>query len=75
MLYPSINRLRDKVDSKYTLVTLASKRARDLIDNKPALEEIDIKKPVSIATHEIADDLITYKRVEPYNEETDMEKE
>lgn len=28
MLYPSINLLKTKVDSRYTLVVLASKRAR-----------------------------------------------
>ena len=59
MLYPSINELRKKVDSKYTLVALAAKRARDLIDGKLALVSIDIDKPVSIATEEIAEDLIT----------------
>lgn len=64
MLYPSINDLRNKVDSKYTLVSLAAKRARDLIDGKPALVEIDTDKPVSIATEEIAEDLITYSRSE-----------
>ncbi len=62
MLYPSINDLRDKVDSKYTLVALAAKRSRDLIDGKPALVDITIDKPVSIATEEIAEDLITYRR-------------
>ncbi len=62
MLYPSINLLRDKVDSKYTLVSLAAKRSRDLIDGKPALVDIDINKPVSIATAEIAEDLISYTR-------------
>lgn len=62
MLYPSINLLRDKVDSKYTLVSLASKRARDIIDGKPVLVNPSINKPVSIATEEIADDMITYTR-------------
>ena len=64
MLYPSSNDLRDKVDRKYTLVALAAKRARDLIDGKPALVDIEIDKPVSIATEEIAEDLITYHRSE-----------
>ena len=73
MLYPSINLLRDKADSKYTLVTLAAKSARDLIDNKPALEETDINKPVSIATREIADDLINYKRSVVSDEEVEGE--
>ena len=62
MLYPSINEIRKKVDSRYTLVILAAKRARDIIDGKPILTEVDIERPVSLAAHEIAEDLITYKR-------------
>lgn len=64
MLYPSINEIRKKVDSRYTLVITAAKRARDLIDGKPALTETAIDKPVSIAAHEIAEDLLTYRREE-----------
>lgn len=30
MLYPSVDSLKSKIDSKYTLVSLASKRARQL---------------------------------------------
>ena len=62
MLYPSINLIRLKADSRYTLVILAAKRARDIIDGKPKLTEADIEKPVSIAANEIAEDLITYRR-------------
>jgi len=64
MLYPSINELRKKADSRYTLVILAAKRARDIIDGKPILTDVDIDRPVSIAAHEIAEDLITYRRDE-----------
>lgn len=64
MLYPSINLLKTKVDSRYTLVVLASKRARDIIDGKPKLTEKDCTKPVSIAANEIAEDLISYTRDE-----------
>jgi DNA-directed RNA polymerase subunit omega len=62
MLYPSINVIKTKADSRYTIVILAAKRARDLVDGKPALINIPIKKPVSIATKEIAEGLITYRR-------------
>ncbi len=64
MLYPSINEIRKKADSRYTLVILAAKRARDIIDGKPCLVDIGIDRPVSIAAHEIAGDYITYKREE-----------
>ena len=50
MLYPSINEIRKKADSRYTLVILAAKRARDIIDGKPILTDVDIDRPVSIST-------------------------
>ena len=71
MLYPSIDELKKRVDSRYTLVMLASKRARDLIDHYPALVDIGINKPVSIATEEIAEDLISYTRRENIEETED----
>jgi DNA-directed RNA polymerase, omega subunit len=65
MLYPSINEIRKKADSRYTLVILAAKRARDIIDGKPILtEDGDPEKPVSVAANEIDEDYITYKRAE-----------
>ncbi len=64
MLYPSINTIRTKADSRYTLVILAAKRARDIIDGMPKLTEKDVDKPVSIAANEIAEDLITYREAE-----------
>lgn len=65
MLYPSINEIRKKADSKYTLVILAAKRARDIIDGKPLLiDDGNIEKPVSVAAEEIAEGAITYTRDE-----------
>lgn len=62
LLYPSINVIKTKADSRYTLVSLAAKRARDLIDGKPKLTAEPTEKPVSIAAYEIAEELITYQR-------------
>lgn len=65
MLYPSINEdLNNKTDSKYTLVVLAAKRARDIIDGKPVLTKVEAERPVSLAANEISEGLITYKRNE-----------
>ena len=58
MLYPSINEIKHKADSRYTLVILAAKRARDLIDGKPALVDCKVNRPVSIAAKEINEDMI-----------------
>ncbi|MCF0144524.1 MAG: DNA-directed RNA polymerase subunit omega [Firmicutes bacterium] len=62
MLYPSINKIRTKADSRYTLVILAAKRSRDIISGMPNLTEVDVSKPVSVAANEIAEDLITYRK-------------
>jgi DNA-directed RNA polymerase subunit omega len=65
MLYPSVNEIRKKADSRYTLVILAAKRARDIVDGKPSLlEDADTERPVSVAAREIAEGYITYKREE-----------
>ena len=70
MLYPSIDELKKRADSRYTLVMMASKRSRDLIDGYPPLVDIGISKPVSIATEEIARDMISYTRdLRPETEE------
>ncbi|MBR6501695.1 MAG: DNA-directed RNA polymerase subunit omega [Firmicutes bacterium] len=75
MLYPSINLLRSKVDSSYTLVIMAAKRSRDLIDGKPQLTEVESSKPVTLATNEIAEDLISYTREEKAVEGEEAEEE
>jgi DNA-directed RNA polymerase subunit omega len=64
LLYPPINEIREKADSRYTLVVLAAKRARDLIAGKPSLTTSDSGVPISIAAEEIMEDLITYSRPE-----------
>ncbi len=58
MVDPSIDYLAEKVDSKYTLVILAAKRARELTGSNQNMPQ----KEVSMALREIADDVITYER-------------
>lgn len=61
MCFPSIDSLVKKVDSKYTLVTLAALRARELTDGQaPLIPDEDNKKPVTIALEEVYRDKITY---------------
>ena len=74
MLYPSINKIRTKADSRYTVVITAAKRARDIIDGKPVLtDDCPIDKPVSYAAYEIAEDLISY-RAPKADEESETEE-
>ncbi len=58
MVEPSLDYLAEKGDSKYTLVILAAKRAREL--TKPEINAPE--KEVSTALKEIADESITYER-------------
>lgn len=60
MCYPSIDTLVKKVDTKYTLVTLAAMRARELTDGALPLLDDDGKKTVTLALEEIYKDKITY---------------
>jgi DNA-directed RNA polymerase subunit omega len=62
LLNPPIDEIREKADSRYTLVILAAKRARDIIDGKPRLTENETDVPVSAAAQEVYEDLITYSR-------------
>lgn len=54
MLYPSQDRLLEKIDSKYSLVILASKRAHELHDGAtPMLSEYKSHTNVGRALEEI----------------------
>lgn len=63
MINPSIVDLLGKVNSRYTLVTMTAKRARQLIEGQEPLMSIDSTKPVTIAINEINEGLLTYETV------------
>lgn len=61
MLYPSIDSLMDKLDSKYTLVTVASKRARQMQqDNDQRIQKTKSYKCVGKALEEINSGILKY---------------
>jgi DNA-directed RNA polymerase subunit omega len=62
MIEPPIGSLLEKVDSRYTLVILAGKRARQLVDGAHKLTKCTSDKPVTIAINEISENKITYVR-------------
>ncbi len=68
MLKPPINQLLEKVDSRYTLVIAAAKRARQLIEGSDSLIDIESNKPVTVATNEIFKDKISYEKIESESE-------
>lgn len=58
---PSLDVLMKRADSRYTLVVVAARRARELTDkeNEGLIESGE--KPVTIALQEIAEDKIRYR--------------
>ena len=79
MIDPPIEHLLDKVDSKFTLVTVAAKRGRQINSYFNQLSEglgtivppqvaSTSRKPLSIALEEIAASKITYHRIEETEE-------
>ena len=76
MMFPPIEQLLEKVDSKFTLVSLSSKRGRQINSYfsqlgeglgsivPPQVASVS-RKPLSIALEEIAADKITYERIDP----------
>ena len=79
MMYPPIEDLLEKVDSKFTLVSLSAKRGRQINSYfsqlgeglgaivPPQVASVS-RKPLSIALEEIAADKITYARLEDVEE-------
>lgn len=65
MLYPSIDKLVGRVGSKYTLVTVASKRARQLRENSAVqVEKPRSKKYVGQALEELIGEKLHYESQE-----------
>jgi DNA-directed RNA polymerase subunit omega len=75
MIEPKIDELQKRVDSRYSLVILSAKRAREINSYYSQLGEgrgefvpplVDSlgSKPLAIALKEIADDKVSYERLE-----------
>lgn len=62
MKQPSLDLLMQKVDSKYTLVVAAAKRARVLMEDSDNEELQKGVKAVSLALQEIAEDKLRFER-------------
>ncbi len=60
MVEPGMDVLLTKVDSKYTLVSVSSKRARKIM----AKDDGSLENPVTVALNEIADGKVAWVREE-----------
>lgn len=77
IIKPGITELSKCVDSRYTLVTMAAKRARMVGRDQNTAEEYDAKadKPVTIAVGEIAKGRVGYVRSEDIKRAKEFEDE
>ena len=55
MLYPPVAELLKKVDSRYLLVNVVARRARQIAAEAEAFQEDLPEKPVTMAIEEVAD--------------------
>lgn len=61
MINPSIVDLLEIVDSRYSLVSITAKRARQLIDGDKPLVETSLTKALSIAINELNIKALTFE--------------
>ena len=85
LMEPRIEKLMDRVDSKFTLVTLAAMRAREINDYynqlgeglgrivPPQVTSVS-RKPLSIAMEEVAAGKIKFERIEPSDDDEAAEE-
>ncbi len=62
MIKPTLDDLMEKVDSRYTLVVVAAKRARALTERGGTKVDGVVSKPVTTALTEISENKIKFKR-------------
>lgn len=64
LIYPSADTIEDKVKSRYSLVVLSAKRAKQIKEGAPILIETTSTNPLTIALEEIAAGKVTATEVE-----------
>ena len=55
MLYPAMSKLNSYIPSRYMLVNVVARRARQIAEEAEANGEHLDEKPVTLAIHEVAD--------------------
>lgn len=59
IIKPTVTELLDRVDNRFSLVILASKRARQISQGAEKLTKVDERSAVTIAANEIAEGKVT----------------
>lgn len=64
MYKPSIDELLEKVENRYSLAMVVSKRSRQITDGDDVTIKVkDREKPIDIAIEELDADQLTYRRL------------
>ena len=70
---PAIDSLTDKVDSKYSMVIVAARRARQLLAGAKKKVDTPSDKPVTVALQELAAGVLRFEPEEPVGEAASSE--
>ena len=62
MINPSVVDLLQKVEDRYSLVIVTSRRAREIIDGNEPLTLNPSKQPLTIAINEVNEGLVSYHK-------------
>ena len=76
MVKPAVTDLLKKVDNRYSLVIMTSKRARQIAEGETPMTDVDEKSPVTLAVNEIYEEKvyrIDDKKDEQNEEQNDKE--
>lgn len=61
MINPSVVDLLNKVEDRYSLVIVTSKRARQIIDGAEELVRVTNEKPLTVAINEVNEGVVSYE--------------
>jgi DNA-directed RNA polymerase subunit omega len=75
LIYPSADTIEEKVGSRYSLVVLAAKRAKQIKEGSPVLIETASTNPLTIALEEIAAGKVTVGEPAPVPETVALQQE
>jgi len=75
LIYPSADIIDERVGSRYSLVVLAAKRAKQIKEGAPALIETLSTNPLTVALEEIAAGKVTIAEAAPVTETPLVENE
>lgn len=67
MINPSVVDLLKKVEDRYSLVIVTSRRARQIIDGAKPLTSVSSKKPLTLAINEVNGGEISYHKCDEGN--------